>query len=276
MVAGWTFDEAAYMAVITVFAVGYDEVNAIATPGMRLFTILFVIFGCTGYLYIGRAIVQILIEDQIETVLGSRRINKAISKLKNHTVICGYGRVGLILADELQRADHPFVIIDRNEAISNDFVNSEMLCIQADATDEESLRSAGIMEANQVAVVLPDDAANVFITLSSRNLNPGLNIIARGMNITTEAKLRQAGANMVVLAEQIGAERICESHSEAHRQLAHHRRGKHFTSYQRLSHPRDRGGRVFDPRGLRAGWLFTWLARNKWKQRLSRRCNRTG
>lgn len=208
IIAGWTFDESAYMAIITVFAVGYGEVNAITTPGLRLFTILIVIFGCTGYLYIGGALVQFLIEDQIQSVIGNRRMNKAISELKNHTVICGYGRVGRILADELKRANHPFVIIDRDESISTDLAAAEMLCVQADATDEDSLRSAGIMEADQVAVVLPDDAANVFITLSSRNLNPDLNIIARGMKITTEAKLRQAGANMVVLAEQIGAERI--------------------------------------------------------------------
>lgn len=208
MIAGWTFDESAYMAIITVFAVGYDEVNAITTPGLRLFTILFVIFGCTGYLYIGGALVQFLIEDQIETVLGNRRMSKFISRLKNHTIICGYGRVGRILAEELKRAGHDFVIIDRDEHILKELPEDGYLCLHGDATDEEFLRSARIMEAKQVAIVLPEDASNVFITLSARNLNPDLNIIARGMKTTTEAKLKQAGANQVVLAEQIGAERI--------------------------------------------------------------------
>ncbi len=208
MIAGWEFDESAYMAVITVFGVGYGEVYPVTTPGLRLFTILIVIFGCTGYLYIGGALVQFLIEDQIQTLLGSRRMSKFISKLKNHTIICGYGRVGRILAEELKRAGHEFVIIDRDERILQELSDDGYLCVQGDATDEVFLKSAGIMKAKQVAIVLPDDSANVFITLSARNLNPDLNIIARGMKTTTEAKLKQAGANKVVLAEQIGAERI--------------------------------------------------------------------
>ncbi|MDF2376800.1 MAG: potassium channel protein [Verrucomicrobiales bacterium] len=208
VIAGWTFGEAAYMAVITVFAVGYEEVNPVITPGLRIFTMLFIMLGCTGYLYIGGALVQFLIEGQIETALGNRRMTKMINKLKEHTIICGYGRVGRMLAAELCEANHPFVVIDQNESLAASINEKGYLFLAADATSEKALVEAGILHANQIAVVLPNDSLNVFITLSARNLNRDLTIIARGMLPSTTAKLKQAGADKVVLAEQIGAERI--------------------------------------------------------------------
>lgn len=208
LLAGWTLVEAAYMAVITVFTVGYGEVVPITGTGLRVFTMVFIILGCTAYLYIGGALVQFLIEGQIETALGNRRMTKSIKNLKHHTIICGYGRVGKILSAELHEANHPFVILDRNQGLAAQINDKGYLFMAADATLEQALIDAGILHAKQIAVVLPDDAANVFITLSARNLNRDLVIIARGMAPSTSAKLKQAGADKVVLAEQIGAERI--------------------------------------------------------------------
>lgn len=208
MIAGWSLSEAAYMAVLTVFTVGYAEVNPVTSPGLRIFTMLFIVFGCTAYLYIGGALVQFLIEGQIETALGNRRMTKSIKTLKNHTIVCGYGRVGKILSAELHEANHPFVIVDRNETLAETANKKGYLFLAADATLEKNLIEAGILHAAKIAIVLPDDAANVFITLSARNLNRDLTIIARGMTPSTTAKLKQAGADKVVLAEQIGAERI--------------------------------------------------------------------
>lgn len=208
LIAGWSLLDAVYMAVITVFTVGYGETIPITSPELRVFTILFILFGCTGYLYIGGALVQFLIEGQIETALGNRRMTKSIQHLKNHTIICGYGRVGRMLAEELAESKKDFVIIDRNETLASKVRDLGYLCLQAEATSEESLMAAGIDRASEIAIVLPDDAANVFITLSARNLNQSVRIIARGMAPTTEGKLKQAGANQVVLPEHIGAERI--------------------------------------------------------------------
>jgi len=208
MSAGWSFLEAAYMATITVFSVGYGEVVPITSPGLRIFTIFFIGLGCTGYLYIGGALVQFLIAGQIETTLGNRRMSKSIQTLDQHTIICGYGRVGRMVAAELQLAGHHFVIIEQNEAFSASMTEKGYLFIVADATNESCLIEAGILRAKQIAVVLPNDAMNVFITLSARNLNADLLIIARGMAPSTEGKLKQAGANQVVLPEHIGAERI--------------------------------------------------------------------
>lgn len=208
MIAGWSFIEACYMAVITVFSVGYGEVNTIESDGLRVMTMVFIILGCTGFLYIGGSLVQFLIEGQIETAMGNRRMSKSIQNLSKHTIVCGYGRVGRMLAAELAEAGQPFVVVDRNESHKASLEKKGYFAIYGEATDEKVLKEAGIKKASQVAVVLPDDAANVFIALSARNLNQDLFIIARGMATTTEAKLKQAGANQVVLPEHIGAERI--------------------------------------------------------------------
>ena len=208
MIAGWTFIESAYMAIITVFTVGYGEVREVSSPTLQLFTMGFIVCGCTGYLYIGGALVQFLIEGQIENTLGKRRMSKLIKNLKNHTIVCGYGRVGRMLATELANANHPFVIIESSEDCEEEFRERGFHFLRADATSEKALVHAGIERASEIAVVLPNDASNVFVTLSARNLNPKLSIVARGMTPSTERKLIQAGADRVVLPEHIGAERI--------------------------------------------------------------------
>ena len=208
MTAGWSALEASYMAVITVFTVGYGETLPINTPELRLFTMAFVVLGCTTYLYIGGALVQFLIEGQIETTLGKRRMTRNIEELNDHTIICGFGRVGRMLAVELHAAGRPFVVVETNEEMHESIQKNGTLVIQGDATSEEVLQAAGIERAGKIAVVLPDDAANVFITLSARNLNDDLFIIARGVAPSTERKLIQAGANQVVLPEHIEAQRM--------------------------------------------------------------------
>lgn len=208
MTAGWTFLESAYMAIITVFGVGFGEVKPVDSDALRAFTILFIFFGCTGYIYIGSALVQFLVEGQIEQTLGKRRMLKTLDSLSGHTIICGFGRVGQMLATELATAGHPFVVIESNESRSEKIELLGYLHVDGDATLESSLTAAGIANAASLAVVIPSDAVNVFITLSARTLNPDLEIIARGLAISTEAKLRQAGANRVIMAEHIGAERI--------------------------------------------------------------------
>lgn len=208
MLAGWSWGDAVYMAVITVFTVGYGEVRPVETPGLQLFTILFIAAGCTAYLYIGGALVHFLIAGQIESILGRRRMTRSIEKLHHHTIICGYGRVGRILAEEFHEFGHPFVVIDHDDELRQELHERGFPTVMADATDETALLAAGIERASNLAIVLPNDASNVFIALSARNLNPRLSIVARGMTPSTEQKLRQAGADRVVLPEHIGAERI--------------------------------------------------------------------
>ena len=131
-----------------------------------------------------------------------------IEKLKNHAIICGYGRIGKMIASQLEAGGVPFVIVDQASDRVAEVREAGRLTLQGEATDEAVLKAAGISRARVLATVLPNDAANVFITLSARNMNPAIQIIARGEVPSTERKLLQAGANRVVLPAHIGADRI--------------------------------------------------------------------
>ena len=208
--AEWSFSDALYMVVMTVFTVGYGEVRPVATPLLRFITIGLIVFGCTGMIFLTGALVQLITVSQFQQFFGVRRMQKDIEALSDHVIICGYGRIGLMLARDLQAGGMKFVILERSDGRLGSARDAGFLVLQGDATDEECLIAAGIGRARALATVLPDDAANVFITLSARSLNPKLTIIARGEAPSTESKLLHAGAHRVVLPTHIGAERIAE------------------------------------------------------------------
>jgi voltage-gated potassium channel len=207
---GWDLSDAIYMVVITVFSVGYGEVAPVNTPALRAITILLIVAGCTDMVFITGGLVQLITASQFQQFFGARRMQKDVSKLSGHVIICGYGRIGQMLAHQLKAARSQFVVLERLEERVNVAKSNGNFCFKGDATDEDVLKLAGILSARAVATVLPDDAANVFITLSARSLNPALTIIARGELPSTEGKLIQAGADRVVLPARIGAERMAE------------------------------------------------------------------
>ncbi len=208
--AGWNLSDAIYMVVMTVYTVGYGEVHPVDTTLLRGITIGTIVFGCTGMIFVTGALVQFITVNQLTQIFGFKRMNTRIDQLKDHVVICGFGRLGTVLAHDLHAGSASFVVLEQNETQVEHARTLGYLCLQGDATDEDSLRAAGIERARTLATVLPNDAANVFITLSARSLNPNLDIIARGELPSTERKLLQAGANHVVLPTHIGAERIAE------------------------------------------------------------------
>jgi voltage-gated potassium channel len=210
MVVGWSFLDAFYMVLLTVFTVGYEEVHPINTPELHAITITSIVLGCTGMIMLTGVLVQVLTFSQLRQFLGATRVKTDINRLKGHVIVCGYGRIGTMLAKDLAAGGVHFVILDRDEERLSQARALGYLCWPGDATDEDALRQVGIERAKLLATVLPDDAANVFITLSARSLNPALQIIARGEAPSTENKLLQAGANQVVLPTHIGAERIAE------------------------------------------------------------------
>lgn len=210
MAEGWSFGDALYMTVLTVYTVGYDEVRPIDTPDLRAITIGLIVAGCTGMIFLTGALVQFITIAGVKQLLGQQRMKSQLDKLRDHIVICGFGRIGAMLARELQAARRDFVIIERSEPRINEARVLGYLCIQGDATDDETLRQAGIARARALATVLPQDSANVFITLSARSLNREIQIIARGEAPFTESKLLQAGANDVVMPAYTGAERVAE------------------------------------------------------------------
>ncbi len=206
--AGWSLLEAVYMVIITIYGVGYGEVRPIEEPGLKLFTMGVIVAGCTSAIYVLGGFVQMIAEGELNRFLGARRMTKGIEKLTDHVIVCGYGRVGRILASELKSAGQSFVLIDTNQERLQEAEISGQFVIVGDATDEDILESAGVRRARVLASVLPDDAANVFITLTARELNPDVEIIARGESPSTEKKLLRSGATRVVLPAAIGASRI--------------------------------------------------------------------
>lgn len=210
MAVGWTFGDALYMVVLTIYTVGYDEVHPIVTSLLREITMGTIVLGCTGMIFFTSALVQFITINQLQLVFGTKRMQSQVDKLKDHVIVCGFGRIGQMLAHELKAGAAQFVILERSENRATEARNLGYLAVQADATDEAGLKLAGIDRARALATVLPDDAANVFITLSARSLNREIEIIARGELPSTEKKLRHAGADKVVLPTHIGAERIAE------------------------------------------------------------------
>ncbi|MFK8183692.1 MAG: TrkA family potassium uptake protein [Phormidesmis sp.] len=208
IIAGWTPLDAIYMVVITIFGVGYGEVNPLETASLRIFTILVIIAGALSVAYIVAGFVQLVTEGEIRRALHIRQMTQEIDSLHNHVIVCGYGRMGQMLAQKL-RADHQkFIILDKNTERIDDAQEHGYLVYLGDATDEEDLQAVGISRARVLATVLPSDAANVFISLTARELSPHIMVIARGTLPSSEKKLRLAGADQVVLPATIGALRI--------------------------------------------------------------------
>jgi len=208
VMAGWSPLDALYMAIITIFGVGYGEVRPVQTPLLQIFTMLVIVAGCTSLAYILGGFVQVVTEGEINKALGVRRMNRTIEVLQHHIIICGFGRIGQTLARKLADSNQPFVLIDNAPERIARAQKLDYLVVKGDATDEATLQVAGINRAKGLATTLPDDALNVFITLTARGLNPNLMILARGELPSSEKKLIQAGANHVVLPAAIGALRM--------------------------------------------------------------------
>ncbi|MCA9242210.1 MAG: NAD-binding protein [Planctomycetales bacterium] len=208
--SGWRLDDAIYMVVITIFGVGYGEVQPVESPAERGLTILVIIAGYGAVIYTVGGFMQMLIDGELNKVLGERRMTKDIQRLSGHTILCGAGRVGTILARELHQSGKPFVVIDTDQNRLQDAMDRGYLVLSGDATEEWVLQQAGIERASVLATVLSQDAVNVFVTITARELNPSLTIIARGENPRTERKLLSSGANKVVLPTAIGAKKLAQ------------------------------------------------------------------
>jgi voltage-gated potassium channel Kch len=207
---GWPLGDAFFMVVTTVFTVGYGEIRPVDSSLLRSITIGLIVAGCTGMIFVTGALVQLITASQFQQILGVRRMQKDISALRGHVIICGFGRIGQMLAHELGDGGVDCVVLESNAGRVQLARELGHLAMEVDATQEDALVAAGIRHARALTSVVPDDAANVFITLSARGLNENLTIIARGEAVATEKKLLQAGANRVVLPARIGAERVAE------------------------------------------------------------------
>ena len=205
---GWSLIDSVYMVVITMFSVGFEEVRPLTTVWQKIFTMLVIIGGTSAVVFVIGEVIRFITEGEVGKVIKELKKSRQVEGVAQHAIICGYGRIGQILAQDLASYGFPFVVVDINDERLAMAEASGYLFVKGSATEEETLISAGAERAQVLATVLPQDTLNVFITLTARNLNSNLRIIARGEQPSTEKKLLQAGANEVVLPAAIGGARI--------------------------------------------------------------------
>ena len=193
---GWSFIDGLFMTITTMTTVGYREIRPLGTPE-RLFTISLLVLGVSVLLMTLSIAASLLIEDPIRERIRRRRMNRRIEDLREHFIVCGYGRVGRTVAETLAAEDRPFVVIDRNEERAGELADAGVLFLTGDATERDDLMKSGLLTASALISAVDDDAENIFITMVARDLKPDLWIVARASQENTIDRLRTAGANRV-------------------------------------------------------------------------------
>ncbi|MEO7562666.1 MAG: potassium channel protein [Ferruginibacter sp.] len=201
----YTMLEALYMTIITVTTVGYEEVHPLSKIGM-IFNLFLIISSFATFAYALAKLTQYVVDGEINKFFKTRKIMSAINELKDHVIVCGYGRNGKQAAKILGLHKVKFLVIESNDdLIENELSKGgQLLYIKGDATDDEVLLNAGIKRARALITALPEDADNVYIVLSARSLNSTVQIISRSSNPGSATKLRKAGANNVISPDNIG------------------------------------------------------------------------
>jgi voltage-gated potassium channel len=202
-IEGYSALEAIYMTIITVTTVGFGEIKDL-TPGGRVFTMFLIVTSFGTFAYAVTMITTHLIELQMNYFLTGTNKKFIGRKMKNHVIVCGYGRNGRQTASELLAYHHQFVVIDNNHDIVTANNSNDIRFIEGDGTEDDILLSAGIKHAKALIACLPADADNLFIALTARSLNPNLTIISRAASESSEKKLRMAGVDQIVLPEKVG------------------------------------------------------------------------
>jgi len=197
------FLDAAFMTVITVSTVGFNDVLILSEEG-KIFTMFLIAVSWVTFAYGISVITSHFVEGEMGSLLYSYRNKKQLNKMKDHVIIVGYGRNGHQAAHELQVSGIPFVILEQKHELILTNVNKNLHFLEGDATEDDILVDAGIERAKSIILTLPLDADNLFITISARALNPKIQIITRATNASTQKKLLIAGANKVVMPEYVG------------------------------------------------------------------------
>ncbi len=202
--------DAFFMTVITISTVGFREVQPLSDMG-KIFTSLLIFFSLGSLAWVGSTFARFVFDGELKEYLKTYRVDKKIVKLKDHAIIIGYGRNGEQAALELRDHGIDFVVIDKREnVISRVRDDASLLYIRGDATHEEILKQAGVDKARALIATTPNDADNVFVTLTARSMNPSLRIVSRASEMESIMKLKRAGATNVIMPERIGGQRMAK------------------------------------------------------------------
>lgn len=207
VIEGWGFLDALYMVVITLATVGYKEVNPLSTAG-TIFTILLIVFGIITLYYVIRVLGEYILSTRFDEGYKLKKMKAQIQNLTNHYVVCGYGRMGNKVASELLKENIPFVVVENNGQAIEECKNKGLLCVTGDATSENVLLEAGLMNAKGLISALGRDSDNILTVITARTLNNGLFIVAKANQDEAVDKLLRVGANRSVSPYQISAFRM--------------------------------------------------------------------
>jgi voltage-gated potassium channel len=210
LIEGWSVWDAFYMTVITVTTVGYKEVHDLSRVG-QAFTVVLLLGGVGAALYTFTFLATAIVEGGLPKRLQRRRLYHMLETIRDHFIVCGYGRIGAIVTDQFRRQGIRFVIVERDTVRARAALTLGMLVVEADATREEVLKEAGIDRARGLIAAVGTDAENVYTVLSARVLNPSLFIVGRAEGEDSVLKLERAGANRVISPYQIGAMQMAQT-----------------------------------------------------------------
>jgi voltage-gated potassium channel len=202
--------DALYMTVITISTVGFQELRPLSTAG-RLFTMVLLFAGLGVVLYTAGAITRQIIEGEIRQFFGRRRMERQIASLRDHYVVCGFGRIGEAICEELASGPVPFVVVEGDADRARKAQGAKYLVVEGDATEDSILHAAGVPRAKALFASLPTDAANVFVTLTAKEINPALHVVARAETRRSERTLIHAGADKVVYPYLIVGHRMAQA-----------------------------------------------------------------
>ncbi|MCD6560460.1 MAG: potassium channel protein [Deltaproteobacteria bacterium] len=206
----WGFTDAFYMTIITITTVGFGEIHQVSEIG-RLFTVILIFMGMGIIAYTLGIVAQAMVELQVMSIVGRKKLGLKIKSIKDHYIICGYGRIGRIIARELKLQGIPILVIDNNPDSQQELEHNEIAYFINDATNEDVLIEGGVERAKGLVAVVSSDSDNLFITMTARGISPALFILARADEERTQKKLVRAGANRVVMPYLIGGRKMAHT-----------------------------------------------------------------